>query len=112
MANSIHERLPIAIVKQFGCGPAVPEFPHRIWQSPIVNTHTTSFNTEGTALCLWTEAVPLHELCRLQIGRATKIEFNNASQQWEVKDRKGKNRFFAKSRSACLEWEQQNLQPE
>jgi len=30
----------------------------------------------------------------------------------EVIDRKGKVRFIAKSRSACLEWEQQNLQPE
>jgi len=40
------------------------------------------------------------------------IEFNNATQQWEVKDRKGRVRFIARSRSACLEWEQQNLQPE
>jgi hypothetical protein len=27
-----------------------------------------------------------------------------------VKDRKGRVRFFSKSRSACLEWEQENLQ--
>jgi hypothetical protein len=77
-----------------------------------MNTHTISFNPDGTALCLWTEAFSLHELGRLEIHRATNIEFNNATQQWEVKDRKGKVRFFAKSRSACLEWEQQNLQPD
>ena len=77
-----------------------------------MNTHTISFNPDGTALCLWTEAVPLHELGRLEIHRATNIEFNNTTQQWEVKDRKAKVRFFAKSRSACLEWEQQNLQPD
>ena len=71
-----------------------------------------SFHTDGTGLCLWTEAVPLHELGRLEIHRATNIEFNNAAQQWEVKDLKGKVRFFARSRTACLEWEQQNLQPE
>jgi hypothetical protein len=30
--------------------------------------------------------------------------------QNDEKDRKGHMRFFSKSRSACLEWEQQNLQ--
>jgi hypothetical protein len=73
---------------------------------------TISFDIDGTAHCLWTEALPLHELGRLEITRATNIEFNNGAQQWEVKDRKGKVRFFAKSRSACLDWEQENLQPE
>ena len=71
-----------------------------------------SFHTDGTALCLWTEAVPLHELGRLEIHRATNSEFNNNTQQWEVKDLEGKVRFFARSRSACLEWEQENLQPD
>jgi hypothetical protein len=71
-----------------------------------------SFKTDGTALCLWTEALPLHELGRLEIHRATHIEFNNFTQQWEVKDRKGKVQFFARSRSLCLEWEQQNLKPD
>ncbi len=47
-----------------------------------------------------------------KITRNSKIEFNNTTQQWEVKARKGRLRFFARSRSACLEWEQQNLQPE
>ena len=40
------------------------------------------------------------------------IEFNNTTQQWEVVDRKGTVRFIAKSRAACLEWEQQDLQPD
>jgi hypothetical protein len=71
-----------------------------------------SFKTDGTALCLWTEALPLHELGRLEIHRATHIELNNATQQWEVKDRKGKVQFFARFRSLCLEWEQQNLKPD
>ncbi len=72
---------------------------------------TIQFNPDGTAHCLWTDAIPLHELGRLEITRASNIEFNNTSQQWEVKDRRGKVRFIARSRSACLEWEQQNLQP-
>ncbi len=70
-----------------------------------------NFNPDGTAHCLWTDAVSLRELGRLEIQRASNIEFNNATQQWEVKDQKGRVRFFAKPRSACLEWEQQNLQP-
>jgi hypothetical protein len=71
-----------------------------------------SFKSDGTAQCLWTEALPLHELGRLEIHRASNIEFNNTTQQWEVMDQRGRVRFIAKSRSACLEWEQQNLQPE
>jgi len=70
-----------------------------------------SFHADGTAHCLWTEALPLHELGRLEISRASNIEFNNSTQHWEVKDRRGRTRFIAKSRSECLEWEQQNLQP-
>jgi len=73
---------------------------------------TIQFNSDGTALCLWTEAVPLHELGRLEITRATNIEFNNSTQQWEVKDRRGRVRFFARSRVACLKWEQENLEVE
>ncbi len=84
------------------------------------NAHTTttktmnikiSFKPDGTAQCLWTDALPLHELGRLKIYRASNIEFNNGTQQWEVRDGKGKVRFIARSRSACLEWEQQNMQP-
>jgi hypothetical protein len=86
-------------------------------QSPIINLTTNmntqiSFNPNGTAQCLWTEVFPLHELGRPEIHRATNIEFNNTIQHWEVKDRRGKVTFIAKSRSACLKWEQQNLQPE
>ena len=71
-----------------------------------------SFQPDGTATCLWTEALPLHELGKLEVTRASNLEFNNRTQHWEVKDRRGKVRFIAKSRSACLEWEQQNLQPD
>ena len=71
-----------------------------------------SFNPDGTAQCLWTEALPLQELGRLEVTRASNLEFNNQTQHWEVKDWRRKTRFIAKSRSACLEWEHQNLQPE
>ena len=71
---------------------------------------TISFHIDGTAHCLWTEVLPLHELGRLEITRTSNIEFNNTTQHWEVKDRRGKVRCFSKSRFTCLEWEQQNLQ--
>ena len=35
---------------------------------------------DGTAQCLWTEAVPLHELGRLKLQRACSIEFDNPVQ--------------------------------
>jgi hypothetical protein len=70
-----------------------------------------SFKPDDTAQCLWTEALPLHELGRLEITRAGNIAFNNGTQHWEVKDPKGRVRFISRSRSACLEWEQRNLQP-
>ncbi len=73
--------------------------------------HVITFAPDGTARCLWTEAVPLHELGRLEITRATQIDFNNTTQHWEVKDPKGQVRFCARSRAACLKWELQNLQP-
>jgi hypothetical protein len=71
-----------------------------------------TFTPDGTAHCLWTDAICLHELGRLEITRASQIEFNNHTQQWEVKDRRGRVRFIARSRAACLEWEHENLQPE
>jgi hypothetical protein len=87
--------------------------PVRINQQPTNTMNTTiSFHLDGTAHCLWTDAIPLHELGRLEIHRATNVEFNNATQHWEEKDRNGRVRFISRSRSACLEWEQENLQPE
>ena len=76
-----------------------------------MKSHVITFEPGGTARCLWTEAVPLHALGRLQISRASQIEFNNSNQKWEVIDRRGRVRFLAKSRAVCLEWERENLNP-
>ncbi len=74
-----------------------------------MNANLIVFSPYGTARCFWT-AVPLHELGRLEISRASRIEFENATQRWQVMDNKRRVRFFSKSRAACLQWEQQNLQ--
>ena len=64
---------------------------------------------DGTAQCLWTEAVPLHELGQLKIQRACSIEFDNPAQAWRVFDRKGKCLYCSPSRETCLAWERQYL---
>ena len=69
------------------------------------------FNPDGMARCLWTDTVPLQELGRLEVRRVTTIEFQNSTQVWEVRDRRGRRRFFARSRATCLAWEQRHLNP-
>ncbi len=73
-----------------------------------MNTVIT-FSTNGTGSCFYTELFDLHLIGRLEVSRASTIEFNNRTQQWEVKDRRGHLRFFARSRQTCLEWERENL---
>ena len=43
-------------------------------------------------------------------GVSVPRQFNKRTQQWELKDGRGRIRFIAKSRNQCLGWEQQNLQ--
>lgn len=75
-------------------------------ESPV---HVITFEGNGTARCLWTEAVPLHELGRLEIHRASTIEFNNGAQHWEVRGPNGSPYFFSRSREECLDWERRNV---
>lgn len=64
------------------------------------------FDPTGTGRCFYTEAIPLQTLGRLHIRRATAVEFNPRSQQWEVADAQGSILFQSPSRQACLDWEQ------
>jgi hypothetical protein len=64
---------------------------------------------DGTVQCLWTEAVPLHELGRLKLQRACSIEFDNPAQVWRVFDPKGHCLYCSPSRETCLAWERQYL---
>ena len=72
-----------------------------------MSEHVITFAPDGTGRCLWTEAVPLHELGRLEIRRATNIEFNNTTQQWEIRDSENQLLHTDPSRNACLDWEHQ-----
>ena len=64
---------------------------------------------KGTARCLWTETVPLHELGHLDIQRATAIEFDNSAQAWWVFDGYGDQLYCSPSREICLAWEHKHL---
>ena len=74
---------------------------------------TLRFTPGGHIDCLYTEAIDLHALGRLQVVRATDIRFNDITQQWDVHDADtGKVMFSHTSRNECLQWEQTNLQPQ
>ncbi len=64
---------------------------------------------DGTARCVWTEAVPLHELGRLKLQRAFSVEFDNEAQAWRVFDPAGDCLYCSPSRETCLAWEQKYL---
>ena len=71
-------------------------------------THVLTFDTAGQGHCLYTELLDLGSIGGLEIVRASQIEFNNDSQEWEVISGSENNVLFAHpSRAACLEWEQQ-----
>ncbi len=73
---------------------------------------TLRFQPCGRIDCMYTDAMDLRVLGRLQIFRATDIRFCEKSQQWKVRCAStGKLLLSDPSREACLEWERQNLQP-
>ncbi len=74
-----------------------------------MNPETIIITAAGTAKCLWTEVVPLHELGRLEIQRAYTVEFDNQAQAWRVLDAEGDCLYCSPSRETCLAWERQNL---
>ena len=72
---------------------------------------TLRFSPEGSVVCLYTEAIDLRVLGRLRVVRATCIEFNEGTQQWEVRDFGTRQVIHTDpSREACLRWERDNLQ--
>jgi len=64
-----------------------------------------TIDPQGTVTGLYTELIELSQLGRLEITRATNIEFNPTLQQWEVEDGDGAILFTNPSRSRCLAWE-------
>ena len=76
-----------------------------------MDAQVITFAPDGTARCLWSEAVPLHELGRLDIKRASTVEFEPSKQQWEVRLASESDvvAFSHPSRATCLDWERNTL---
>lgn len=74
-----------------------------------MNAIAIYIDSEGDCRCLYTERIDLRELGQLKIVRATTIEFNHHTSEWEVKDSQNKLLFNHASRETCLAWEQQHF---
>jgi hypothetical protein len=74
-----------------------------------MNPHALTFGVNGTGRCLYSKLIDLERLGDLHITRSSNIEFNNQTQQWEVKTLEGEVLFIHPSRSACLVWEHEHL---
>jgi hypothetical protein len=61
---------------------------------------------DGTVEGLYTEVIDLAAIGRLQIKRASSIEFDNPAQVWRVFDPKGRCVCSSPSRQECLRWEE------
>lgn len=69
-----------------------------------------SFGPDGNGTALWTEALPLAELGKLSVTRASNVEFNSNTQQWEVTlTGQDTPSFCHSSRAECIKWEVQHL---
>jgi hypothetical protein len=77
--------------------------------STQMKTTVLTFNTQGNGSCLYSELIDLQSIGQLEVTRATTIEFNHGTQQWEVKDAYSQILFTHSSRSLCLAWEQQHF---
>jgi hypothetical protein len=73
-----------------------------------MSVHVLTFDAQGEGHCLYTETLDLCAIGSLEIVRASQIEFNNESKEWEVISGSDSNVLFSNhSRAACLAWEQQ-----
>jgi len=67
---------------------------------------------DGNIRCLYTDEVDLSELGRLNVSRASNVEFDNHLRKWTVTSAKtGKRLHSAMTRESALEWESQYYSP-
>ena len=69
------------------------------------------FGTDGTGHAVYTEALPLAQLGQLSMRRASVVEYNEATQQWEVflASNPEQVAYSHPSRSECIRWEVETL---
>jgi hypothetical protein len=68
---------------------------------------TITFHSDATASCLHTDAIPLQSLGHCRTRRASWIDFNEHTQEWEVRfDPHATTAEYSNpSRQDCLNWE-------
>lgn len=73
----------------------------------ILTALLTVDESDGSIECLWTDAIPLDQLGTLKVKRASNVEFNETSQEWEVKLATAPDvvAFSHASRAQCIAWE-------
>ena len=60
----------------------------------------------GTLIGLYQELLPLRGLGKVEVQRASTVEFNLSTQQWEVRLPDNHQLLFSHaSRDTCLDWE-------
>jgi hypothetical protein len=67
------------------------------------------FTPDGNGAGLYTEVIDLARIGRLDITRATRVEFDVPSQRWQVFDFTGHQLFAHRSRRVCLDWERRHF---
>ena len=73
---------------------------------------TIDFDAAGTGHCLYGETIDLQSIGLLHMQRASRVEFNADTQQWEVLPPDGGDPMFTHaSRVRCLAWERSHLHP-
>lgn len=78
---------------------------HEACQASAPPAAVLDFAPDGTVRGLYTEVLPLASLGRLAVERASRIEFDAASQAWQVRNVAGCLLFAHPSRATCLAWE-------
>lgn len=78
----------------------------------MTRTLKVTFDTDGTGHCLYGELIDLRAVGTLECRRASHIEFDAGSQQWQVltPDR-GTVLFSSPFRRECETWEHDHLTP-